>query len=91
MSGVDACGRFWSWEAVGPLQMGKTIVMIAYQFSSAKRPNQTLALEGGEIMEWGPMANALTRGGAIPNYCNGRAGREPPSMAWSRWSHNRFG
>jgi ABC-type multidrug transport system fused ATPase/permease subunit len=60
--------------------MEKTIVTIAHQFSSAKRPDQTLALEGGEIMEWGPMANALTRG-AIPNYCNGRAGREPPSMA----------
>jgi ABC-type multidrug transport system fused ATPase/permease subunit len=79
MNGVDACGRFWSWEAVGPLQMGKTIVTIAYQFSSAKRPDQTLALEGGEIMEWGAHGERLDPWWCYPELLQ-RQGRQGATL-----------
>jgi ABC-type multidrug transport system fused ATPase/permease subunit len=46
--------------------MEKTIVTIAYQFSSVKRSDQTQVLLGGAIMRWGNHGQLLDLRGCYP-------------------------
>jgi ABC-type multidrug transport system fused ATPase/permease subunit len=50
-SAVDAESEALIWEAIGRLQQGKTILVIAHQFSSIRRFDQIRVLQHGQVVE----------------------------------------
>jgi ABC-type multidrug transport system fused ATPase/permease subunit len=62
-SAVDAESERMIWETVRRLQHGKTLLVIAHQFSSIKGFDQILALKNGEIMERGSHEELIHREG----------------------------
>jgi len=50
-SAIDADSESLIWDAVERLQHGRTILVIAHQFSTIKRCNRILVLKDGQIIE----------------------------------------
>jgi ATP-binding cassette, subfamily B, bacterial len=68
-SAVDAESEALIWEAIARLQQGKTILVIAHQFSSIRRFDQILVLKHGEVVERGTHAELLDRHGYYAELC----------------------
>ena len=62
-SAVDAESEAVIWEAIRRLQQGKTILVIAHQFSSIRRFDQILVLKRGQVVERGTHFELLDRHG----------------------------
>ena len=68
-SAVDAESEALIWEAIARLQQGKTILVIAHQFSSIRRFDQILVLKHGQVVERGTHVELLDRHGYYAELC----------------------
>jgi len=62
-SSVDAEAEYWIQRALNEVLRGRTAIIIAHRLSTIRTADKIVALEDGRIVEIGPHAELLERGG----------------------------